>query len=71
MSENGGRANAYTSMTDTNFHFEVSNEGFEEGLDRMAQFFIFPAFTQSAAAKEIEAVDSEFQLELQDSIWIF
>jgi len=36
MSENGGKANAYTSMTDTNFHFEVSNEGFNEGLDRMA-----------------------------------
>ena len=36
MSKNGGMNNAFTALTDTNFHFECSNEGFEEGLDRMA-----------------------------------
>jgi len=64
MSENGGRSNAYTSMTNTNFHFQVSNEAFDEGVDRLAQFFIEPCFTKSATSRELNAVDSEFQLQL-------
>ena len=36
MSKNGGYDNAYTSLTNTNYHFECSNEAFEEGLDRFA-----------------------------------
>jgi insulysin len=36
MTNNGGMNNAYTSLTNTNFHFDCSNEAFEEGLDRMA-----------------------------------
>ena len=36
MQSNGGYNNAYTSLTDTNYHFEVSNEGFEETLDMFA-----------------------------------
>jgi insulysin len=36
ITNNGGYNNAYTSLTDTNYHFEVSNEGFEETLDMFA-----------------------------------
>ena len=36
MTNNGGSNNAYTSLTDTNYHFDCSNEAFEEGLDRLA-----------------------------------
>ena len=36
INENGGKSNAFTSMTNTNFHFEVSNEAFDEGVDRLA-----------------------------------
>mmetsp|Transcript_114709 Transcript_114709/g.159267 ORF Transcript_114709/g.159267 Transcript_114709/m.159267 type:complete len:121 (+) Transcript_114709:53-415(+) len=36
ISDNGGYDNAWTSLTDTNYHFEVSNEGFEGALDRFA-----------------------------------
>ena len=36
LSKNDGSDNAFTSMTDTNFHFAVSNEAFEEGLDRLS-----------------------------------
>jgi insulysin len=38
----GGMNNAYTSLTDTNYHFDCSTEGFEGALDRFAQFFISP-----------------------------
>ena len=36
ISENAGSCNAYTSMTNTNYHFEVSNEAFKNGVDRLA-----------------------------------
>ena len=61
--------NAYTSPTATNFHFDCSNAAFEEGLDRLAQFFICPSFSESASDREVEAVDSEFNLALQHDGW--
>ena len=36
ISNNGGYNNAWTSLTNTNYQFEVGNEGFEGALDRFA-----------------------------------
>lgn len=36
MLNNGGMNNAYTSLTNTNYHFDVSNSAFEGGLDRFS-----------------------------------
>jgi len=36
MQNNGGMNNAYTSLNGTNYHFDCSNDAFEEGLDRLA-----------------------------------
>ena len=36
ITNNGGYNNAFTSLTDTNYHFEVSNEAFGDALDRFA-----------------------------------
>ena len=69
MTNNGGMNNAYTSLTNTNYHFEVSNEAFEEGLDRLAQFFICPTFSEDATDREVNAVDSEFKQSLQHDGW--
>lgn len=76
ISRHGGTTNAYTTVERTNYHFEIqaseltSNctkpSNFYEALDRFAQFFIAPSFTESATEREIEAVDSEFQSRLQD-----
>ena len=60
MQNNGGMNNAYTSLTNTNFHFECSNSAFQEGLDRLAQFFICPSFSEASSDREVKAVDSEF-----------
>jgi insulysin len=60
MQNNGGMKNAFTSLTNTNFFFDVSNNAFKEGLDRFAQFFISPSFSMSGAEREVKAVDSEF-----------
>jgi insulysin len=71
MKNNGGYDNAFTSLTDTNYHFEVSNEGFEEGLDRLSQFFISPNFSENSAAREVNAVDSEWEMSKQSDGWHF
>ena len=42
IKDNGGYSNAYTSLTNTNYQFEVSNEALAGALDRFAQFFIAP-----------------------------
>ena len=64
IQNNGGMNNAYTSLTNTNYHFDCSNEAFEEALDRFAQFFICPNFSESGAEREVKAVDSEFNQSL-------
>ena len=71
MKDHGGYNNAFTSSDDTNFHFECSNEGFEGGLDRLAQFFISPKFSENSTEKEVNAVDSEFNMALQNDGWHF
>ena len=71
IQNNGGMNNAFTSLTDTNFHFDCSNEAFEEALDRFAQFFISPNFSESGTEREVKAVDSEFNMSLQSDDWHF
>ena len=56
-------------MEDTNYHFEVSNDAFEGALDRLAQFFISPNFSEDSAEREVNAVDSEFNQSLSNDGW--
>ena len=61
ISRNGGQTNAYTSLEETNFQFDVSTDHLSEALDMFAQFFIDPLMTESATEREMNAVDAEFQ----------
>mmetsp|Transcript_6485 Transcript_6485/g.11584 ORF Transcript_6485/g.11584 Transcript_6485/m.11584 type:complete len:998 (-) Transcript_6485:512-3505(-) len=65
LAENGGDSNAYTSMENTNYHFHVVASKLLPALDRFSQFFICPLFTASATDRELKAVDSEHQKNLQ------
>lgn len=64
-----GRSNAYTSSTNTNYIFDVNPDYFEGALDRFAQFFIAPLFTDSATDRELKAVDSEHNKNLTSDTW--
>ncbi|KAL9657203.1 hypothetical protein ABK040_011425 [Willaertia magna] len=66
---NGGMTNAFTGAENTNYHFSVANNKLEEALDRFAQFFICPLFTESATFREINAVNSEHLKNRQEDIW--
>ena len=59
VAKNGGNSNAYTSSDVTCYYFDVSNEAFDQALDRFAQFFIKPLFNKESVDKEIRAIDSE------------
>mmetsp|Transcript_35440 Transcript_35440/g.99870 ORF Transcript_35440/g.99870 Transcript_35440/m.99870 type:complete len:1027 (-) Transcript_35440:134-3214(-) len=69
LEAHGGRTNAYTSTESTNYYFDVMHEHLEGALDRFAQFFIAPMFTESATDRERKAVDSENAKNLQSDGW--
>lgn len=69
ISKNSGQTNAFTSELNTNFHFSVANNALHGALDRFAQFFISPLFSDSCTEREMKAVDSEFNMNLQNDFW--
>jgi insulysin len=69
LERNSGSNNAYTARDRTNYHLEIRPEAFEGALDRFAQFFIAPRFTPEFNAREVNAVNSEFQKNLENDDW--
>ena len=70
INSNGGKTNAYTSDTDTNYHFTIEPEKFPLTLDKFSQFFREPLLKSEYINKEINAVDSEAKKNLLDDVWI-
>lgn len=62
LKKHGGSDNASTDCERTIFQFDVQRKYFKEALDRWAQFFICPLMIEDAIDREVEAVDSEYQL---------
>ena len=69
LKSNGGYSNAYTAEDHTNYHFEVYHDAFEGALDRFSQFFISPLFKQEYTEREMNAVHSEYQKNLEQDYW--
>jgi len=69
LERNGGYSNAYTAEDRTNFHMEVQHDAFEGALDRFSRFFIDPLFSPEYIEREINAVDSEHQKNLEQDGW--
>lgn len=69
IEDHAGSTNAYTSNENTNYHFEIATSQFKEALDIFAQFFIAPTFSPGSVDREILAVDSENQKNLQVDPW--
>lgn len=66
IGEHGGQHNAYTSMEDTNYFFDVEAKHFLAALNRFSRFFIAPRFDKAYVDRERNAVESEFRLKLKD-----
>ncbi|EFC40868.1 peptidase [Naegleria gruberi] len=65
LKKRGGATNASTSAEKTTYYFTISNDYLEEALDRFAQFFISPTFSEHQINREVEAINSEFKKNLQ------
>nr|XP_009681623.1 PREDICTED: nardilysin-like [Struthio camelus australis] len=62
LKKHGGSDNASTDCERTVFHFDIQQQYFKAALDRWAQFFIHPLMIRDAIDREVEAIDSEYQL---------
>ncbi|KAJ9093848.1 hypothetical protein QFC21_006221 [Naganishia friedmannii] len=71
LSENGGDSNAYTGLSNTNYRFEVAPNALLGALDRFSCFFTGPLFNASCAQREVNAVNSEHNANLQSDVWRF
>ena len=69
LRRNGGYANAWTARDRTNYHLEVQPAAFEGALDRFSQFFIAPLFDPRFSEREVNAVNSEYQKNLEQDFW--
>ena len=67
--DNGGSTNAYTAENLTNYFFDCKAEAFYQGLDRFAQFYISPLFKDECVGKEVKAVNSEYEMNLNSDMW--
>uniref|UniRef100_A0A7S0UFC5 Peptidase M16 N-terminal domain-containing protein n=1 Tax=Hemiselmis andersenii TaxID=464988 RepID=A0A7S0UFC5_HEMAN len=61
-----GYSNAWTSLDHTTYHFIVAHDKLRETLDRFAAFFTCPLFSEGGTEREMHAVDSEHNKNLQD-----
>lgn len=69
LTTHSGFSNAYTASENTNFFFKVASGNFREALDIFSQFFIKPLFLADSVDRELKAVDSEYNKNLQDDLW--
>ena len=61
-----GSSNAWTGMDRTVYHFMLAHNKLYDGLDRFSGFFTSPLFTEDLTERELNAVDSENNKNLQE-----
>jgi secreted Zn-dependent insulinase-like peptidase len=62
ISNNGGDLNAATGFKETTYYFTIVDTELEGALDRFSSIFIDPLMSESAIEREIESMESEFQM---------
>ena len=68
LSANGGDSNGFTNEEQTHMHFSVNSDKFDGALDIFSAFFKSPLFNSDAADREINAIQSEFEMALKNEI---
>lgn len=69
ISKNGGFSNAYTSYYETVYYFNVLNNSLIEILDIFSRFFIDPLFNESSVLREVNAINSEHEKNINNDGW--
>ena len=60
ISGHAGSHNAFTSLLNTNYFFDIESSQFEGGIDRFSSMFIAPILSEKYIEREVNAVHSEF-----------
>lgn len=68
ISAHGGSHNAWTGTEYSNYYFTVDANHFSAALDRFMRFFYEPLFAPQWIEKELQSIESEFQLKRQDEL---
>ncbi|KOO22827.1 insulin-degrading enzyme-like protein [Chrysochromulina tobinii] len=66
LSAHGGEDNGETSAEHTVVYFDVSPSQLKPALDRFLDFMATPSFNVGSAAREVKAIESEFQQARQE-----
>ena len=66
INAHAGTDNAYTAFNNTNYYFDIDKNHLEPALDRFAQFFTSPLFTEAYVNRERTVVHSEFSSRRKD-----
>ncbi len=66
ISSHGGSHNAYTSVENTNYFFDIQAGHLKGALDRFSQQFTAPLFNAEYVEREVNAVHSEFTSRIKD-----
>lgn len=61
-----GYSNAWTSMDRTVYHYMLAHDRLSDSLDRFSGFFSCPLFTEDLTERELNAIESENNKDLQD-----
>lgn len=70
ISQNGGFANAYTSFMETNYYYKINNDSLEKSMDIFSRFFIDPLFDEKLVNREVNAVNSEHNKNINSDFWL-
>jgi len=65
----GGKSNAYTDHFETVYYFSAFNDGIENLMDIFSHFFIDPLFKEDCVKREINAINSEHQKNINNDHW--
>ncbi len=64
-----GSTNAFTEDHATTYYFEISENQFDKALDIWSRFFIDPLLKKEQVAKEVNAVNNEYEQDLMSNSW--
>lgn len=67
--KHGGYTNAFTTLENTCYYYTIQHKYIEESLDIFSQFFIEPLLKSSAINRELTAVHSEHEKNINDDNW--
>ena len=69
LSKHGGSSNAFTSLDETVFFFDIEPKSLSDALKVWSQLFVSPLLKADALQREVHAVDAEHTKNIENDGW--